>query len=125
MNAAGISVFYAATDPNVALAEVRPPVGSKVLIGRFGVIRPLRLLDLQALEFLADEKGSFFDQDHVRRLRRGKFLRGLSWLVSKPVMPEDQPRDYLPTQAVADFLGTAANPPLDGMIYPSVQFAGR
>jgi len=35
MNAGGIAVFYAATAPKVALAEVRPPVGSKVLIGRF------------------------------------------------------------------------------------------
>jgi hypothetical protein len=125
MNAGDIAVFYAATDPKVALAEVRPPVGSKVLIGRFEVIRPLRLLDLQALEFLDDEKGSFFDEDYVRRLRRGEFLRGLSWLVSKPVMPDDQPRDYLPTQAVADFLATAVDLPLDGMIYRSVQFGGR
>jgi len=124
MNAGGIAVFYAATAPKVALAEVRPPVGSKVLIGRFEVIRPLRLLDLRALELLADEEGSIFDVEHVRRLQRGKFLRGVSWLVSKPVMPDDQVRDYLPTQAVADFLATAADPPLDGMIYPSVQFAG-
>jgi len=77
---------------------VRPPVGSKVLIGRFEVIRPLRLLDLRALELLADEEGSIFDVEHVRRLQRGKFLRGVSWLVSKPVMPDDQVRDYLPTQ---------------------------
>ena len=125
MNAGGIAVFYAATDPKVALAEVRPPVGSKVLIGRFEVIRPLRLLDLRALELLADEEGSIFDVEHVRRLQRGKFLRRLSRLVSKPVMPDDQPLDYLPTQAIADFLATAANPPLEGMIYPSVQFAGR
>jgi hypothetical protein len=121
MNAAGISVFYGATDPEVALAEVRPPVGSRVLIGRFEVIRPLRLLDLQALEYVADEEGSIFDEAYIRRLRRAKFLRGLSWLVSKPVMPDEQPRQYLPTQAIADFLATAADPPLDGMIYPSVQ----
>jgi hypothetical protein len=125
MNAGGISVFYGATDPEVALAEVRPPVGSRVLIGRFEVIQPLRLLDLQALEFVADEEGSIFDQAYIGRLRRAKFLRGLSWLVSKPVMPDDQPREYLPTQAIADFLAIAANPPLDGMIYPSVQVGYR
>jgi hypothetical protein len=27
----------------------------------------------------------------------------------------------LPTQAIADFLATTANPPLDGILYPSVQ----
>jgi RES domain len=35
MNAAGISVFYGATHPGVALAEVQPPVGSKSIDRRF------------------------------------------------------------------------------------------
>jgi len=38
-----------------------------------------------------------------------------------PVMPDDEPFEYLSTQAVADFLATNANPPLDGILYPSVQ----
>lgn len=121
MNAAGISVFYGATDPAVALAEVQPPVGSKVLIGGFQVIQPLRLLDLTALDLVADEKGSIFNAEYIHRLKRAEFLRGLSGRISKPVMPDNQPRDYLPTQAIADYLATAASPPLDGIIYPSVQ----
>ena len=44
MNARGISVFYGSTDPEVAIAEIRPPVGSQVVVGRFDVIRPVRLL---------------------------------------------------------------------------------
>jgi hypothetical protein len=121
MNAAGIAVFYGATSADVALAEVRPPVGSKVLVGCFQVVRSLKLLDLEALEFVADEQGSIFDADHIHRLKRAKFLRGLGQRVSRPVMPDDQPRDYIPTQAVADFLATLAIPPLDGILYPSVQ----
>jgi hypothetical protein len=121
MNAAGIAVFYGATDPSVALAEVRPPVGSKVLIGCFEVIRRLSLLDLEALEAIVSERGSIFDADYIRRLKQAEFLRGLSKRFSKPVMPDDQPRDYLRTQAVADFLATMDDPPLDGIIYPSVQ----
>ena len=35
MNAHGIAVFYGATDPDVAINEIRPPVGSRVLMGRF------------------------------------------------------------------------------------------
>lgn len=122
MNAAGIAVFYGATDPSVALAEVRPPVGSKVLIGCFEVLQLLRLLDLTALESaVVSASGSIFDGAHIWRLKRAQFLRGLSQRISKPIMPDDQPRDYLPTQAVADFLATAADPPLDGIIYPSFQ----
>ncbi len=123
MNATGIAVFYGATDPDVALAEKRPPVGSKVLIGCFAIIRPLKLLDLASLDDLADEEGSLFDGEHRQRLKRAQFLRGLSRRLSKPVMPNDAPLDYLPTQAIADFLATAEYPPLplDGIIYPSVQ----
>lgn len=122
MNSAGISVFYGATTPGIAQSEVRPPVGSKVLIGRFEVIRPLRLLDLVALTDLADEKGSLFDNGHLDRLRRAEFLRGLTQRLSKPVMPSDQALEYLPTQAVADFLAAVAEPPFDGILYPSVQY---
>lgn len=122
MNAAGISVFYGATDASVALAEVRPPVGSRVIVARFEIVRPLRLLDFGALEFIVDHNGSDFDKAHIQRLKRAAFLRRLCRRVSRPVMPHDEPRDYLPTQAVADYLANLADPSLDGIIYPSVQF---
>ncbi len=121
MNAAGISVFYGATDPEVALAEVRPPVGSKVLVGTFELLGPLRLLDLIALSDLRDEVGSLFDPVHVERLKRAEFLRRLSLRLSRPVMPGDEVLSFLPTQGVADFLATSIDPPLGGLIYPSVQ----
>jgi hypothetical protein len=125
MNAAGIAVFYGATDPDVALTEVRPPVGSRVLIATFEVIHPLRLLDLEALESVRDGEGSVFDPGHVNRLEQAAFLRGLSGLISEPVMPNDEARDYIPTQAIADFLAAMTDPALDGIIYPSVQVDHR
>ena len=36
-------------------------------------------------------------------------------------MPDDEPFDYLPTQAIADFLAANANSRLDGILYQSVQ----
>jgi hypothetical protein len=121
MNAAGIAVFYGATSAEVALAEVRPPVGSKVPVGCFEVAQNLRLLDFDALEFVADEHGSIFDPSHIYRLKKAKFLRSLCKRISRIVMPDDQPREYIPTQAVADFLANMETPSLDGVIYPSVQ----
>lgn len=53
------------------------------------------------------------------------FLRSLSQRITRPVMPDDEALDYLPTQAVADFLATEAEVPLDGILYPSVQTAGN
>ena len=120
MNAHGISVFYGANDPLVALAEVRPPVGSQVAIARFDIIRPLRLLDLTALREIKSE-GSIFDPDFVELLKRISFLQNLSHQITKPVMPEHETFEYLATQVIGDFLSTEREPSLDGIVFPSVQ----
>ncbi len=123
MNARGISVFYGANDPKAAIAEVRPPVGSKVAVAQFEIIRKLRLLDLTALKNV-QMRGSIFDVDFARRLERAQFLKSLSRRITQPVMPDDEPFEYLATQAVADFLATESSVPIDGIIFPSVQVAG-
>lgn len=120
MNAQGISVFYGATTSAVALAEVRPPVGSRVVVAEFSIIRPVRLLDLTALTS-AQDLGSIFDPTFKSRLERVAFLRTLGRRMARAVMPGDEAIDYLPTQAVADFLATMNEPPLDGIVFPSVQ----
>lgn len=120
MNARGISVFYGATNASVALAEVRPPVGSKVVVAKFFITRPLRLLDLTALDGVTDG-GSIFDPSLKGRLERVAFLRSLGQRMTRPVMPDDEAFDYLATQAVADFLATENKPRLDGIIFGSAQ----
>lgn len=121
MNAHGIAVFYAALDAETALAEVRPPVGSKVAIAEFKIIRPLRLLDLAALRGI-DTKGSIFDPETLPKQQRSGFLATLSERLSAPVMPGDEASEYLTTQVVADYLANVAD--LDGIIFPSVQTGG-
>lgn len=120
MNAQGISVFYGATREEVAIAEVRPPVGSRVAVARFQIVRSLRLLDLTAANE-AHEDGSIFDPSFKARLARAAFLRSLGAKMVRPVMPDDEAIDYLPTQAVADYLATANEPRLDGIVFPSAQ----
>lgn len=122
MNAHGISVFYGVTNEEIALAEVRPPVGSWVVTGGFEFLRTVRLLDVEALQSVNTE-GSFFDPAYTSRLERAGFLAWLSERITRPVVPDDEVLDYLPTQAVADFLATKVDPPLDGILYRSVQSA--
>lgn len=120
MNARGISVFYGATGASTAIAEVRPPVGSKVAVARFAITRSLRLLDLTVLDKVKDD-GSIFDPTLKRRLERVSFLRTLGQRITRPVMPDDEAFDYLATQASADFLATDNEPRLDGIIFGSAQ----
>jgi hypothetical protein len=123
MNAHGISVFYGSNDQRVAIAEVRPPVGSKVVVGRFDLLRQLRLLDLTALSSVM-EKGSIFDSGWAYRLERASFLRSLSLRLTQPVMPDHEAFEYLSTQVIADFLANENDPKVDGIIFPTVQAAG-
>lgn len=125
MNAKGVSVFYGASDSGVALAEVRPPVGSQVVVARFAILRPIRLLDLTALEKVTAKGGSIFDQAYSHHLERAMFLRSLSRRITKPVMPDDEAFEYLITQAIADFLANEGAVNVDGIIFPSVQADGK
>jgi hypothetical protein len=120
MNARGISVFYGATDASVAIGEVRPPVGSRVAVGRFELLREVRLLDVNVLRSVYVE-GSIFDSSHIGRLQRARFLERLSTQITMPVMPDDEPLDYIVTQTIADFLANRSDAKLDGILYPSVQ----
>lgn len=120
MNPHGVAVFYGATTGMVALAEVRPPVGSRVVVATFEIIRPLRLLNIEALRAVTVE-GSLFDRSYIQREERAKFLQWLSERITRPVMPDDEPFEYLSTQAIADFLASREDPELDGVLYPSAQ----
>jgi len=124
MNAHGISVFYGANNQKVALAEVRPPVGSKVVVARFELTRELRLLDLGALQDL-ERSGSIFDEKYGSKLQKATFLENLSKRIVIPVMPGSEDFDYITTQAIADFLASNEKLNLDGILYPSVQSKGK
>ncbi|QEM07199.1 RES family NAD+ phosphorylase [Mucilaginibacter rubeus] len=123
MNARGISVFYGAIDEETALAEVRPPVGSQVIVGEFTLTRRLKVLDLTALPDIKAE-GSIFDPDFAAELERITFLSNLTSILTRPVMPDDEVFDYLPTQAIADFLSSEPPFEFDGLLFPSAQVEG-
>jgi len=120
MNSRGISVFYGTNTPETALAEVRPPVGSQVALGKFLLVRPLRLLDLTVLRNIY-VTGSFFDRDFIRKRKHAMLLDHLSRRITMPIMPDDEVLDYLPTQVIADYLAAMIEPAMDGIIYPSAQ----
>lgn len=122
MNGQGQSAFYGATAPEVCIAEVRPPVGSRIALAAFEVIRPLRLVDLRRLATVELRSGtSLFDPATRAAAQRRDFLRTLGERLSAPVVPELQDRDYLVTQAVADYLAAHLTLSVDGIIYPSAQ----
>ncbi|RQS26537.1 RES domain-containing protein [Burkholderia sp. Bp8995] len=126
MNARGVSVFYGAIEANTAIREVRPPVGSDVVVAAFKVLRPLRLLNLTALSHArADPSLSLFDPATTDIVERCDFLNTLEDILTMPIMPAFTEGGYLITQAVSDFLSTHPHLDLDGIYFRSVQSRGN
>lgn len=123
MNPAGISVFYGSRDAETAVAELRVPVGGTAIVGRFEIIRPLRLLDLTRLERI-DNDMSPFHPDYVETSSHAKFLQGFHHEIRKPIVPGREPLEYLPTQVVAEYLWTRDPNSVDGVIFRSSQVSG-
>lgn len=122
MNARGISVFYGASSPETAIAEVRPPVGSKVAVACFDILRPMRVLDVEALKAVR-ARGSIFDPAYIHKAKLALFMEVLSSRIVRPIMPNEEAFEYLATQAIADYLASEAR--LDGMVFSSVQTKGE
>ncbi len=125
MNASGVSVFYGAFDTDTCFAEMRPSLASFVLIGTFRTTQTLRVLDFSALAQAGPEKQpSFFDPEFAQKQEADEVLRIIHGLISRPVQPGAEPSEYIITQSIAEYLAYAQNPPLDGVIFDSVQRAG-
>ena len=123
MNAEGIPVFYGALDERTCVAEIRAPVGSYVVLGEFELLARVSILDLTALS-IPYSGVSHFDPDYTEVRSREKFL--LEWVqeISRPVIPQEEAREYLASQVVADYLANRVDPRLDGMIFNSSQTGG-
>jgi hypothetical protein len=123
MNAAGISAFYAAMDVTTCLNEMRPPIGSYVVVGTFESLRPLQLLDLEALTGLQVPLDRC-DPGYAQQQRQFRFLNSLAQQFSAPVMPGDEEFDYLLSQLACEHIAQTVKPPLDGVVFPSAQHRG-
>jgi RES domain-containing protein len=94
------------------------------VLGRFEITRPIRVLDLDVLTKVVTG-GSWFDPEFTTRSNRAAFLRHLVDVISRPIMPRDEEFEYLPTQAVSEYLASCVEPRLDGIVFHSAQTAGE
>jgi hypothetical protein len=122
MNAAGITNFYGSFNKDTCVAELRTAVGGQVVIGKFEIIRPIRVLDLTVLE-TASANLSYFEDEFVQLHAYSRFLREFHAEIKKPILPGRETLEYLPTQFVCEYLWRRAEPSLDGMIYGSSQLS--
>jgi hypothetical protein len=117
-NSKGIPVIYLADDVPTAVAEVRPWVGAYVSVGTFRIVRPVRIVNLDA-----GAKGrKFYSQEPDADEREQAVWADVDRAFSTPVNPSDDLADYAPTQIVAEVFRTRG---LDGIAYRSALGSGQ
>lgn len=121
MNPTGISVFYGVLETDTCIAEVRPPVGSKVVIGGFKLEKDVRILNLETLTE-RHVKESMFSSEYSKSSSLTVFFKNLVDDLCKPVTDDNENLEYLPSQVVAEYLANMVNPKIDGILFKSTQY---
>jgi hypothetical protein len=112
INPKGISCLYLASDPEIALSEVRPWIGSKVSAGQFKTERELCVINCTS-----DSKPSNFYKEEPDPLIRNDIVWGdIDRAFSKPITTTDEHADYVPTQIISELF---KNEGFDGIAYRS------
>ncbi|MFZ2451052.1 MAG: RES domain-containing protein [Methylovulum miyakonense] len=133
MNPTGISVFYAAFERETCISEIRLPVGEIAISGQFKLEKPIAIFDLSIFDKINPENttsngytsrivGDEFLDKFEDRL---EFLKTFSEEISKPIPPHKETLDYMPTQALVEYLAYHYEPKIDAVVYASTQTNGR
>lgn len=127
LNPSGVAVFYGAFDLDTCHAELRPAVGSLVVSAQFELIRPITVLD--TTRFAAPARHhDLYAKNALEQTGQWLFMRSFMEEIAKPILPGEEHLDYVPTQAVAEYLTHHHAFPLrgeqrriDAIVYQSAQ----
>lgn len=129
LNPSGISAFYGAYDADTCIAELRPSVGELVAVAEFRITEPICVLDTT----LFGARPKAYDPFAARARKRAAqwlFMTGFMKEIARPILPDDVHLDYVPTQAVAEYLSNRefefarGRRKIDAIIYGSAQHPG-
>lgn len=127
LNPAGVVGFYAGFDLPTCVAELRPAVGSVVVASEFEIAEAICVLD--TTQFDAKPKPrDLYARDAQTRAAQWQFMHTFMREIAQPISPADEHLDYLPTQAVAEYLNkhhyftfASRERTIDALIYRSAQ----
>ncbi|MDT4331908.1 RES family NAD+ phosphorylase [Methylomonas sp. MS20] len=113
VNPKGIPCLYVATDRETAMAEVRPWIGSTLLLGQFQLVKDLRLIDFSVGH--DSQLQPLFDESTPEELEENIWAQ-VDRAFSEPVEPTHSSAEYVPTQIIAELF---RNKGFDGVVYKS------
>ena len=109
----GIPCLYVASTRETALAEVRPWLGAPISVSRLKINRDLKVI----LCSVEHKKGSFLKLLDPSLSRVDGIWIAIDQAFATPVSKEDETREYIPTQIVAELFKSAG---YDGLVYKSL-----
>lgn len=115
-NPAGIPYLYLGSQPDTAVAEVRPHTGEVACVADFSIDLPIAAVDLRDPRKLISPF-STDDQQLMGQLRADiPFLEKLGSELTRPVLPRSAAIDYIPSQYLCEFVKKKG---FDGVVYRS------
>jgi hypothetical protein len=117
-NPKGIPYLYLATHQEIAVAEVRPWIGSDVTVAVFELIREVRLINTVA----EDRRSISYPHEPEPEERERAVWLDIDHAFSHPVTSQDDTADYAPTQVLAEFLRDSG---FGGILYGSSLGSGH
>jgi len=112
-NPKGIPYLYLSTDKNTSMAEVRPWIASYISVGRFKLLRDVRLINCTINN---RRKPFIYFKEPPPQEREIAVWGDIDEAFSRPVTPNDSIADYVPTQILAELF---KNNGFDGIAYRS------
>jgi hypothetical protein len=109
----GIPCLYMASTRNTALAEVRPWLGADASVSKLKINRDLKVISCSE----EHKKGSFLKIFDPSLSRVEGIWIAIDQAFATPVGKEDETREYIPTQIIAELFKSAG---YDGLVYKSL-----
>jgi RES domain-containing protein len=113
-NPRGIPALYLATTRDTALAEVRPWIGAVISVAQLVMERELNVIDCS--KYHAPENFLDIFDDQTKSREDGIWM-AIDRAFATPVSKEDEAKDYIPTQVLAELFKAEG---YDGVVYKSL-----
>jgi hypothetical protein len=103
-NPAGIPYLYLGSTQQTAVSEIRPHTGEKACVADFSIPAGLKLVDLRNPRHLVSPF-VLSGEDEIGLLRSDiGFLERLGTELTRPIVPQGAPIDYVPSQYLCEFI---------------------
>jgi len=118
VNPKGIPCLYLSTDKETAMSEVRPWMDSLTSVGKFKILKDLKLVDCS----VKDKNTKFYFDEPDENERKKSVMSDIDEAFTRPITNNDNMAEYAPTQVLGELFKVNG---FDGIVYSSALNKGK